>query len=152
MALLIMQACMQGHAGTVPMKVRQDAMTAVAEAVLWIERMCGGGAYPDAHNPPTAGIDAEAEAVEDRTDDSLVCTTGSVSLWPGASNVIAGAANFSVDIRLAAAQLHAPNMAWALALQDYVSGRENLDCGRAALGHFRAVCIALSKFQYLQTE
>ena len=98
------------------MKVRQDAMTAVAEAVLWIERMCGGGAYPDAHRPPTAGVDAEAEAVEDRTDDSLVCTTGSVSLWPGASNVIAGAANFSVDIRSAAAHPHTPNMAWALAL------------------------------------
>lgn len=81
------------------MKVRQDAMTAVAEAVLWIERKCGGGAYSDVHNPPTAGIDAEAEAVEDHADDSLVCTTGSVSLWPGASNVIAGAANFSVDIR-----------------------------------------------------
>lgn len=92
-------AWLQGHAGTVPMKVRQDAMTAVAEAVVWIERKCGGGAYPDAHNPPTAGVDAEAEAVEDHADDSLVCTTGSVSLWPGASNVIAGAANFSVDIR-----------------------------------------------------
>ena len=61
------------------MKVRQDAMTAVAEAVLWIERKCGGGAYPDIHNPPTAGINAEAEAVEDHADDSLVCTTGSVS-------------------------------------------------------------------------
>ena len=83
------------------MKVRQDAMTAVAEAVVWIERRCGGGAYLDVHNPPTAGINAEAEAVEDSADDSLVCTTGSVSLWPGASNVIAGAANFSVDIRCA---------------------------------------------------
>ena len=83
------------------MKVRQDAMTAVAEAVVWIERRCGGGAYPDVHNPPTAGINAEAEAVEDSADDSLVCTTGSLSLWPGASNVIAGAANFSVDIRCA---------------------------------------------------
>ncbi len=81
------------------MKVRQDAMTAVAEAVVWIEKKCGGGAYPDVHNPPTAGINAEAEAVEDHSDDSLVCTTGSVSLWPGASNVIAGAANFSVDVR-----------------------------------------------------
>ena len=82
-----------------PMKGRADAMTAVAEAVVWIERKCGGGAYTDVHSPPTAGIDAEAEAVEERADDSLVCTTGSVSLWPGASNVIAGAANFSVDVR-----------------------------------------------------
>ena len=132
---------MQGHAGTVPMKGRQDAMTAVAEAVLWLERMCGGGAYPDAHSPPTAGVDAEAEAVEDRTDDSLVCTTGSVSLWPGASNVIAGAANFSVDIRSAAAHLLNPDMAQALALQCCVSGRTSLDRGRAAFEHARAVCM-----------
>lgn len=148
-ALLIMRVCMQGHAGTVPMKGRQDAMTAVAEAVLWIERMCGGGAYLDAHSAPTAGVDAEAEAVEDRTDDSLVCTTGSVSLWPGASNVIAGAANFSVDVRLAAAHPHTPNLAWALALQTCVPGRVNLGCNRAALEHARTVCIALSSFRYL---
>ena len=37
----------------------------------------------------------------DVEDDSLVCTTGTVTLWPGASNVIAGAANFSIDIRSA---------------------------------------------------
>ncbi len=76
----------QGHAGTVPMKLRQDAAAAAAEAVVWIERLCGGG---DSEDSPAAPV----------KDDSLVCTTGSMALWPGASNVIAGAANFSVDIR-----------------------------------------------------
>lgn len=28
-----------------------------------------------------------------------MCTVGAVTVWPGASNVIAGAANFTVDIR-----------------------------------------------------
>ncbi|CAK0782730.1 hypothetical protein CVIRNUC_005925 [Coccomyxa viridis] len=118
----------QGHAGTVPMKGRQDAMTAVAEAVLWIERMCGGGAYLDAHSAPTAGVDAEAEAVEDRTDDSLVCTTGSVSLWPGASNVIAGAANFSVDVRCRSDELR---HATAQAITDQIDAicdRRGVNC------------------------
>jgi hypothetical protein len=31
--------------------------------------------------------------------NSLVCTVGQVSVWPGASNVIAGAVNFTVDVR-----------------------------------------------------
>ncbi len=30
---------------------------------------------------------------------ALVCTVGALTVWPGASNVIAGAANFTVDIR-----------------------------------------------------
>ncbi len=80
----------QGHAGTVPMKLRQDAAAAAAETVVWIEQHCGGGA---------GGDEKTADAAEAVTDDSLVCTTGSMVLWPGASNVIAGAANFSVDIR-----------------------------------------------------
>lgn len=55
----------------------------------------------DAEGSAEAG-DAEeggGSVAEGGGDDSLVCTTGAVSLWPGASNVIAGAANFSVDIR-----------------------------------------------------
>ena len=32
-------------------------------------------------------------------EDNLVCTVGSASIWPGASNVIPGSANFTVDIR-----------------------------------------------------
>ncbi len=31
--------------------------------------------------------------------EQLVCTVGALAVWPGASNVIAGGANFTVDIR-----------------------------------------------------
>lgn len=92
----------QGHAGTVPMKLRQDAAAAAAEAMVWIERHCGGGRF-DEDRPQVAPTSAAAPPAPApgaaEVDDSLVCTTGAVTLWPGASNVIAGAANYSIDIR-----------------------------------------------------
>jgi allantoate deiminase len=63
-----------GHAGTVPMAGRRDALPAAAEAVLAIERICRG--QPD-----------------------LVGTVGRISALPGALNVIPGAAQFSIDVR-----------------------------------------------------
>ena len=78
---------MQGHAGTIPMPMRKDSMAAAAELVHWVERRCGGGAHStegDKHPAP---------------EDHLVCTTGSISLWPGTFNVVPGSANFSLDIR-----------------------------------------------------
>ncbi|HEX6957518.1 MAG TPA: allantoate amidohydrolase [Ferrovibrio sp.] len=63
-----------GHAGTVPMGQRQDALLAAAEVALCIERRCTG--------TPT-----------------LVGTVGMMEALPGAMNVIPGKAVFSVDIR-----------------------------------------------------
>jgi allantoate deiminase len=63
-----------GHAGTVPMALRRDALAAAAEAVLLVERRCSG----------TSG---------------LVGTVGQISAAPGAVNVIPGRVRFSLDIR-----------------------------------------------------
>ena len=63
-----------GHAGTVPMRLRQDALTAAAECVLAVERI-GRGA-PD-----------------------LVATVGRIEAFPGAINVIPGEVQFTLDIR-----------------------------------------------------
>jgi allantoate deiminase len=63
-----------GHAGTVPMPNRRDALTAAAEAILAVERICN--ASPD-----------------------LTGTVGRISVQPGAVNVIPGAAQFSIDVR-----------------------------------------------------
>ena len=63
-----------GHAGTVPMQNRQDALAGAAEAVLAIERICR--AVPD-----------------------LVGTVGRLAALPGAANVIPGKARFSIDLR-----------------------------------------------------
>jgi len=63
-----------GHAGTVPMGLRQDALAAAAECVLAIERRCS----------------AEPE---------LVGTVGKLECLPGAVNVIPGKVKFTIDIR-----------------------------------------------------
>lgn len=63
-----------GHAGTVPMALRRDALPAAAELVLAVE----------AHA---------------RATDGLVATVGQLSAQPGASNVIPGAATLSLDVR-----------------------------------------------------
>ena len=63
-----------GHAGTVPMERRQDALCAAAEFVL------------------------EAEAAA-KADPGAVATIGEISALPGASNVIPGEAKHSLDLR-----------------------------------------------------
>jgi allantoate deiminase len=66
---------MAGHAGTVPMGLRHDALAGAAECISAIEYFC-------------------------RTDGSgLVGTVGYVRAAPGATNVIPGQASFSIDIR-----------------------------------------------------
>lgn len=75
-----------GHAGTVPMNMRHDALAAAAEIMLEIE----------------------AIAKRDKKH-SLVATVGHVEVRPNASNVIPADVRFSVDIRAAddAARLQA---------------------------------------------
>ena len=63
-----------GHAGTVPMRGRHDALAAAAEFVLAVE----------------------AEAA---SHAGLVATVGQLSVYPGASNVIPGEAALSLDVR-----------------------------------------------------
>jgi allantoate deiminase len=63
-----------GHAGTVPMRLRHDALAAAAEIVLAVERRC-------------------------RAQSELVGTVGELQASPGASNVIPARVRLSVDIR-----------------------------------------------------
>ena len=63
-----------GHAGAVPMELRQDALAASAEMILAIE--------------------ARAKAEPD-----LVATVGRLDAEPGAVNVIPGLVRFSLDVR-----------------------------------------------------
>lgn len=63
-----------GHAGTVPMALRRDALAAAAECVLAVER--AGASEPD-----------------------VVATVGKLEVLPGATNVIPGGARFTVDVR-----------------------------------------------------
>jgi allantoate deiminase len=63
-----------GHAGTVPMGSRQDALTAASEMVLFVERHC-------------------------ETHDGLVGTVGKLTVLPGAINVIPQDVELTIDVR-----------------------------------------------------
>ena len=63
-----------GHAGTVPMHLRRDALAAAAEMVGLVEALA-------------------------LADPAVVATVGQFEARPGAVNVIAGAVQFTVDLR-----------------------------------------------------
>jgi allantoate deiminase len=63
-----------GHAGTVPMELRRDALCAAAELVLAVERTA-------------------------RDEPGLVATVGQFDVRPGASNVIPGEVALTLDVR-----------------------------------------------------
>jgi allantoate deiminase len=68
---------MAGHAGTVPMLLRRDALAGAAECIVAIEEFC-------------------------RTDTGgLVGTVGYINAMPGATNVIPGQVSFTIDLRAA---------------------------------------------------
>ncbi|KAK9226906.1 hypothetical protein WN943_011954 [Citrus x changshan-huyou] len=82
----------QGHAGTVPMSMRQDPMTAAAELIVLLERLCK-------HPKDFLSYDGRSNgSTLESLSSSLVCTVGEISSWPSASNVIPGEArNLSLD-------------------------------------------------------
>ena len=64
-----------GHAGTVPMALRRDALAGAAECIVAVEEFC-------------------------RADSAgLVGTVGAITALPGATNVIPGQVSFTLDIR-----------------------------------------------------
>jgi allantoate deiminase len=67
-----------GHAGTVPMRMRHDALTGASELMLAIEQ---------------TALDNEA--------DGMVATVGRIEASPGATNVIPGRVGFSLEFRSA---------------------------------------------------
>jgi len=67
-----------GHAGTTSMPLRRDALVAAAEVVLAVERIAAAAAKRDA---------------------GVVATVGRLTVAPGATNVIPGRVDFTVDVR-----------------------------------------------------
>ncbi len=77
-----------GHAGTVPMAIRHDALTGAAEIILAVEAI------------------GRAD-----TKSSLVATVGAVRVSPGAGNVIPAAVECSLDVRAATDEARAAAVA-----------------------------------------
>ena len=75
--LAISMTGVAGHAGTVPMALRRDALAGAAECLVAVEEFC-------------------------RTDTGgLVGTAGYITAMPGSTNVIPGRVSFTLDIRAA---------------------------------------------------
>ena len=92
---------MAGHAGTVPMRLRRDALAAAAECVLAVERIAG--ALPN-----------------------IVGTVGRIEALPGAMNVIPGRAQFSLDVRAPTDEARRSALAAIRAEFDAIAARRNV--------------------------
>jgi allantoate deiminase len=93
---------MAGHAGTVPMAMRRDALTCAAECIGAIEQFC-------------------------REDTSgLVGTVGTIHATPGAPNVIPGQVTFTIDIRAPSDAHRKLAVAGIVGRIEAIAGRRNL--------------------------
>jgi len=100
-----------GHAGTVPMNLRRDALAGAAECVLATERVAKG--HPE-----------------------LVGTVGRIEARPGAINVIPGEVAFTVDVRAPQDPLRKHAVAAIRSQIEQVSKNRKLDCEIELLQEF----------------
>jgi allantoate deiminase len=105
------------HAGTTPMRLRQDALAGAAEWILAAER-------------------ASLETL------GLVATVGRVQAAPGVANVIPGAARASLDIRHADDATRRAAAARLLAEAEEIAARRGLSA--SAVQHFEQPATAMS--------
>ncbi len=92
-----------GHAGTVPMQLRRDALAAAAECVLAVECVA-------------------------RSDPQLVGTVGRIEAKPGAINVIPGEVDFTIDFRAPGDELRHRGVASVKAELAAIAGRRGVAC------------------------
>ena len=98
-----------GHAGTVPMRGRRDALAAAAEFVLAVEADAG-------------------------SHDGVVATVGQVSVYPGASNVIPGEVALSLDVRHADETVRAERTGQILKRANEIAARRGIETAKELLG------------------
>lgn len=96
-----------GHAGTVPMAMRRDALAAAAELVLAVEET-------------------------GRTTTGLVATVGRMDVAPGAPNVIPGQVTLSLDVRHEDLAVLTAAVEVIRAQAEEISDSRNIDLGWAA--------------------
>jgi beta-ureidopropionase / N-carbamoyl-L-amino-acid hydrolase len=106
-----------GHAGTVPMSLRHDAVAAAAEIVLAVERRCAEG-------------------------PNLVGTVGQLVVPHGIINVIPGYCELSLDIRAGDDASHAAAIADILAAICQIAERRGVTAEVAKIAHHAAVSCA----------
>jgi hydantoinase/carbamoylase family amidase len=104
-----------GHAGTVPMARRHDALAAAAEMVLALEQRCGAGGA------------------------SLVGTAGILRVRDGSGNVIPGEVEFTVDIRCGDDATRAAAEADTFAAMEAIAARRGVRLERTRTHQVQAV-------------
>lgn len=92
-----------GHAGTTPMALRRDALAGAAELILFAETLA-------------------------RKTPSLVATVGTLTVSPGAPNVIPGEATLSLDVRHPRDSARRTALARLLAHAKTIARRRQLTC------------------------
>jgi allantoate deiminase len=100
-----------GHAGTVPMNLRRDALAAAAECVLATERTA-------------------------RSHPELVGTVGRIEAKPGAINVIPGEVMFTIDVRAPRDDLRNQAVSAIRSEVEKISKSRQLDCRTENLQEF----------------
>jgi allantoate deiminase len=113
-----------GHAGTVPMKLRRDALAGAAECVLAVEKTARG--HPE-----------------------LVGTVGRIEAKPGAINVIPGEVVFSVDVRAPEDGLRNRAVATVRSEIEQIARERKLDCQIETLQEFGVTACAPSLMQQM---
>ncbi|HKV85256.1 MAG TPA: allantoate amidohydrolase [Ktedonobacterales bacterium] len=103
-----------GHAGTVPVALRHDALCAAAEFTLAVESLA-------------------------RETEGLVATVGQLAVYPGASNVIPGQATLSLDVRHPEDGLREAACARLRKSAEAIGGRRGAQVAWDALQSTRAV-------------
>lgn len=91
-----------GHAGTVPMALRRDALIAAAECVLAIEKAAAQG-------------------------ENMVGTVGQLITQPGAINVVPGRVEFTIDFRAAEDEDRANGLAQVMGAFEEIAARRSVD-------------------------
>ncbi len=102
-----------GHAGTVPMDSRHDALAAAAEMVLAVETRC-------------------------RAEPLLVGTVGRLEVLPGAVNVIPGECGFTIDLRAPADAQRIRAVADVRVALDHIAARRGVSLAVKVLHESRA--------------
>lgn len=102
-----------GHAGTVPMELRHDALCAASEFILTVERL----------GHQTAG---------------LVATVGQAAVQPGASNVIPGVVDLTLDVRHQDDEILRGAAETLRSAANLIAKRRGLECDFTVLQESRA--------------
>lgn len=105
-----------GHAGTMPMALRRDALAAASEIVLAVERIA-------------AGI------------DGMVGTVGELEVRPGASNVIPGGVRLTAEVRHASPDACREALAAIRAEADAICGRRGVELAWRGSPGYRATAM-----------